>query len=54
MPEARPRAVASIDRTKQLSVEDRKAILEVIDSCIAELAPEETEGNETEESGETA
>jgi F-type H+-transporting ATPase subunit alpha len=39
LPELRPRAVAEIDESGNLSDETRAALLELIDACLAELSP---------------
>jgi F-type H+-transporting ATPase subunit alpha len=39
LPKERPRAASEIDSTGQLSDESRAALLELIDACVADLAP---------------
>ncbi len=40
LPAERPRAVAEINETNQLSDEARAALLELVESCVADLTPE--------------
>ncbi|WP_343079951.1 F0F1 ATP synthase subunit alpha [Ostreiculturibacter nitratireducens] len=43
LPNARPRAVADIENTKQLSDDNRAALVEVIDDCLADMKAEAKE-----------